>query len=61
VKLETLKAKYNYLSNELSIIKSSETYQMILKIDDWNVYFENQKTLLKQEYQSLTEKFVKHE
>jgi len=61
VKLETLKAKYNYLSNELSIIKSSETYQMILKIDDWSEFFENQKTLLKQEHQSLTEKYVKHE
>ena len=61
VKLETLKAKYNYLSNELSIIKSSETYQMILKIDDWGEFFENQKSLLEQEYQSLTEKYVNHE
>lgn len=61
VKLETLKSKYSYLSNELSIIKLSETYQMILKIDDWCEFFENQKILLKQEYQSLTEKYVKHE
>jgi len=61
VKLETLKAKYNYLVNELSIIQSSETYQMILNIDDWTEYFENQKSLLKQEHETLTEKFVKHE
>jgi len=61
VKLETLKAKYNYLFNELSIIQSSETYQMILKIEDWTEYFEMQKALLKQEHESLTEKYVKHE
>ena len=59
VKLETLKAKYNYLVNELSIIQSSETCQLILKIDDWTEYFENQKALLKQEHESLTEKYVK--
>src|SRR5690554_1721810 len=61
VKLETLKAKYSYLVNELSITKSSETYRMIEDIDDWTEYFENQKALLKQEYESLTEKFVTHE
>jgi hypothetical protein len=61
VKLETLKAKYNYLFNELSLIQSSETCQIILKIDDWNEYFETQKTLLDQEHKSLIEKYVKHE
>ena len=61
VKLETLKAKYNYLFNELSLIQSSETCQIILKIDDWNEYFETQKTLLDQEHNSLIEKYVKHE
>lgn len=61
VKLETLKAKYNYLINELSTIQSSETYQMILQIDDWTEYFENQKILLKQELETLTEKYVNHE
>ena len=61
VKLETLKAKYNYLVNELSIIQSSETYQMISNIDDWTEYFENQKVLLKQEHETLTEKYVNHE
>ncbi len=61
VKLETLKAKYNYLFNELSIIQSSETYQTILKIDDWTEYFENQKSLLKQEHENLTKKYVNHE
>jgi hypothetical protein len=61
VKLETLKAKYNYLVNELSLIQSSEDYQRILEIDDWDEFFETQKTLLKQEHESLTEKYVNHE
>ncbi|XMO86751.1 phospholipase D-like domain-containing protein [Algibacter sp. AS12] len=61
VKLETLKGKYNYLFNELSLIQSSEVCQIILKIDDWNEYFESQKALLKQEHEILTEKYVKHE
>jgi len=61
VKLESLKSKYNYLFNELSMYKSSETYQMILKIDDWGIFFEKQKTLLNQEFDNLTEKYAKHE
>ncbi len=61
VKLETLKAKYSYIFNELAEIKLSETYQTISKIDDWNSFFENQKELLNKEYHSLTEKYVNHE
>jgi hypothetical protein len=61
VKLETSKVKYNYLFNELSIIQFSKTYQMILNIDNWTEYFESQKSLLKQEHQMLTEKYVKNE
>ena len=61
IKLAALKAKYNYLFNELSIIQSSETYRMILKIDDWTEYFANQKSILKQEHETLTEKYVNHE
>ncbi|CAL2080244.1 conserved hypothetical protein [Tenacibaculum dicentrarchi] len=61
VKLETIKMKYNYLFNELSLIQESETCQIILKIDDWGTYFESQKKLLKQEYKNLIEKHVKHE
>lgn len=59
IKLETLKAKYNFLINELSIILSSEDYKRMLNIDDWNEYFETQKSLLKQEYISLNDKYVK--
>ena len=58
-KLETLKMKYNYLSNELSLIKASTTYKKIISIDDWNEYFENQKILLQQEYSELKEKYAK--
>ncbi|WP_055448535.1 phospholipase D-like domain-containing protein [Lacinutrix mariniflava] len=61
VKLETLKAKYNYLFNELSLLQISEIWKMILKIEDWSLYFENQKTLLEQEHESLIEKYVDHE
>lgn len=61
VKLETLKSKYNYLFNELSEIKLSETYELISTIVDWNEYFENQKSLLQQELENLNEKFVKNE
>ncbi len=61
VKLETLKEKYNYLLNELSKIQLSKTYQLIIKIDDWNEYFETKKSLLKEEYESLIEKYVKNE
>ena len=61
VKLETLKAKYNYLFNQLSEVQLSKTYQIILKTDDWSEYFETQKTLLNQEYEKLTEKYVNHE
>jgi hypothetical protein len=59
VKLETLKSKYNYLFNKLSEIKLSQTYELISKIDDWSEYFENQKSLLKKEFESLNKKFVK--
>jgi len=58
-KLETLKMKYNYLFNELSLIKASTTYKKIISIDDWNEYFENQKILLQQEYSELKEKYAK--
>ena len=61
VKLETLKTKYNYLFNELSLIQESETCQMILKIDDWDTYFDSQKILLEQEHEGLIGKYVKHE
>lgn len=60
-KLETLKAKYNYLANELSVIQSSDTCQTILEIEDWNEYFDSQKVLLEQEHESLIEKYVNHE
>ncbi|WP_418510955.1 phospholipase D-like domain-containing protein [Corallibacter sp.] len=61
VKLETLKSKYSYIFNELAEIKLSETYQTISKINDWNIFFQNQKEVLNKEYKSLTEKYVNHE
>lgn len=61
IKLETLKAKYNFLSNEILVIQSSEVYNMILKIDDWNEYFKIQKTQLNQEHENLIQQYVSHE
>ncbi|PIB32243.1 hypothetical protein BFP78_10365 [Gaetbulibacter sp. 5U11] len=61
IKLETLNAKYNFLSNEILVIQSSEVYNMILKIDDWNEYFKIQKTQLNQEHENLIQQYVSHE
>ena len=60
-KLESLKIKLNYLLNEVSTLKSSDSYRLISDIQDWNEYFENQKQLLEQEFNELNEKFVKDE
>jgi len=60
-KLETLKMKYNILVNEFQLIKTSETFQFLEKIRDWDEYFESQKVLLQNEYDELTEKYVKNE
>lgn len=60
-KLESLKVKYNKLFNELSIILASETYQTILKIKDWNEYFNLQKVQLINEYEQLNKKFVNND
>jgi len=60
-KHETLKLKYQYLLNEVSNIKVSESYILITKIKDWNEYFEIQKKNLLKEYEELNHKFVSHE
>ncbi|RFC54053.1 phospholipase D-like domain-containing protein [Brumimicrobium aurantiacum] len=60
-KLESLNVKYNYLIIDLTNLKSSKIHQLILKVSDWEEYFETQKALLIQEYESLTEKYVSHE
>lgn len=61
VRFESLKIKYSYLSNKLSSLKSSESYLMIIKIEDWDQYFETQKEELKKELSFLRQKFVKSE
>ena len=60
-KLESLKIKYSFLINEIASIIKSDTYQTILKIDDWNLYFESQKRLLEKEFDELKDKYVAHE
>lgn len=61
VRLETLKASYNRLMSILYFIQASETYQLILSIDDWDAYFEKKKNLLKVEYDHLIKKYVSNE
>ncbi|MCZ2846185.1 MAG: phospholipase D-like domain-containing protein [Candidatus Bathyarchaeota archaeon] len=60
-KLETLVAKYQRLQEEIREIVTSETFKLIQEIEDWDKYFEEQKSLLKEEYKNLKEKYVKHE
>ncbi len=60
-KLETLKSKCKALLNDLQLLKSSKPFLTIHEIEDWDHYFENQKTLLMEEYEKLTKKYVTHE
>lgn len=61
LRFESLKEKYTRLKDELGIILCSEQYNTINSIKDWDSYFENQKTLLEQEYQSLEKEYTDHE
>lgn len=60
-KLETLKVKHEYLFNTLLDMQNNDSYQMIIKIEDWSAFFETQKSLLSKEFESLTEKYVNNE
>jgi hypothetical protein len=60
-KLEALKLKYEILVNEVKKIIMSENYQSIMKIEDWNEYFESQKIHLEKEFEKLKGKYVNHE
>lgn len=60
-KLSTLKIKYEKIIFELGKIKLSDSYQLIKKHDNWDAYFTQQKELLEQEFNELTEKYTKNE
>jgi uracil DNA glycosylase len=52
-KVDILKAKKQILFDSIQSIKSSEAYKTIISIDDWNVYFNENKELLKAELDLL--------
>lgn len=61
LRFESLKEKYTRLKDELAITLCSEQYNMIIAIEDWDIYFEEQKTHLKEEYKSLEKEFTEDE
>lgn len=61
MRFESLKERYTRLKDELAIILCSEQYNLIIAIEDWDVYFEEQKRQLKQEYQSLEKEYTDNE
>jgi hypothetical protein len=48
-----LRMQIKILENEILTIKQSETYKIIINIDDWDSYFKKTKELLEQELQEL--------
>jgi HPt (histidine-containing phosphotransfer) domain-containing protein len=61
IKLESLKQKYNTLINEIQEITSSEVYQLIKSIPDWDLFFKLKKEELQVQYDELYTKYVGHE
>tara|TARA_R110002167_G_scaffold134709_2_gene320802 strand:- start:10011 stop:11399 length:1389 start_codon:yes stop_codon:yes gene_type:complete len=61
LRFESLKEKYTRLKDELAIILFSEQYKTIIAIEDWDIYFEEQKVQLKVEYQSLEKEYTENE
>jgi hypothetical protein len=51
----TTSAQAIFEEKQLIALKESETYQTILKIEDWDVYFAEMKTKLQRELESLLE------
>ncbi|MBC7607780.1 MAG: molecular chaperone DnaJ [Burkholderiales bacterium] len=52
--VEKLRQKLQQLEKEIINIKESETFSTINTIEDWDIYFNETKTQLEQELQSLT-------
>tara|TARA_R100000935_G_scaffold58869_1_gene98821 strand:+ start:2661 stop:4574 length:1914 start_codon:yes stop_codon:yes gene_type:complete len=60
-RLETLKVKYDKLQFEIQEIITSETFIIIVELEEWDVYFEQQKILLENEFENLTAKYTNNE
>ena len=48
-----LRKKHNDLKTELAKLKENETYQTIIKIEDWDTYFKETKQSLSKELKAL--------
>lgn len=48
-----LSQKLTTLQNSIENIKESESYQLIIEIDNWDLYFNEQKNLLERERDKL--------
>ena len=60
-RLETLKVKYDKIQFEIQEIITSETFEIIEGLEDWDTYFKEQKTLLENEFENLTAKYTNNE
>ncbi|WP_289022632.1 phospholipase D-like domain-containing protein [uncultured Salegentibacter sp.] len=60
-RLETLKVKYDKLQLDIQEIITSETFEIIEAIEDWDIYFKEQKKLLETEFENLTAKYTNNE
>ena len=60
-KYESLKDKLFNLITQIKEIKLSQEYQTIEHLDNWDIYFEEQKAELEKEYEMLIKQFVNHE
>jgi hypothetical protein len=57
-KLESLKRTHQRIVEDLKQIRNSEVYLIITEIDDWDVYFEEQKKVLEDNYEQEKSKYV---
>ncbi len=57
--INRLHKKLKILESEITSIKQSETFKIILEIKDWDYYFENTKNKLRQELKDLQNNILK--
>ncbi len=55
IKIETLRAKIDAVTDEIRTIKEEETFQTISEIDNWDDYFDGLKEQLEEELEELNQ------
>lgn len=58
-KLATLEFKSERIYNAIKYVKSTEPYLTLSKIENWDIYFNNQKIILQHEKEELELKYIK--